>query len=373
MCFPLSKKSLVCVISLACLLAAIPWPCLGAQNGSVSGYYVDKIASSTLDIVFDKKIVDGKEYDKLRGLAAPLPLDPLMAGPEIIDLYGRLGDLFISRGIATPQEIENIKYRAVSGWGFKIAGADPLLYGTLFLELMIDKGIVPLVHAQYVLDSARTDWTGGESGGIIAIGSNILEEDVYIDDLLDPQMNPHYVALKKREIALAFDEYQEALRLYEDTPWYRFFARNSRLKSTEQALEDYLERIEDFSQAKIQFNYDVYRNTDGFMSWRKPFRKQKWLDSVRDHGNFALACADFKLAYARQEYREESWWFFWAKLGKEKAYRQAQEEFSATVLGVEKLWREAGIITGPTGKSLKTGPAANRGTLKIEIDKKDDM
>ncbi len=365
-------KALSIIFAFVCMFSCIPQEGHCQERGSINGYYVDQIASSTLDALYDKGILTSKEYKELKALAQPLPADPRLAGPGVIDIYTRLGEIFIERGIASSYEIEAIKHQAVSSFGLKIAGADPVLYSTLMLQLMVNKEIIPLVHGQYILDTARAELIiDGDS--FLGVGLQIFEGLDAIGDLLDPQMNPNYVALKKREIGRLYEELLDSKRRYEETPWYRPFARYSRKKALYNALEDYLDGVESFAQSKVGFHYDVYVNTSGIMSWRKPFRKQKWMNSLMEYSYFILGRADYKLDWARQEYENESWWCFWSKLAKKKVYEQAQKEHQEALRRVEDIWLDAGIISKPTAKSLKTADGTDAGQLNIKLEKKDDM
>ena len=214
-------------------------------------------------------------------------------------------------------------------------------------------------------------------GDIIDSGRTIVDEINKIGDVVDPKMNPNYVALKTREIGRALEEYQEAKRRYEDTGWYRPFARSSRKKEMERAKQEYLDKVEAFSQAKVDFDYDVYQNTSGYMIWRKPARKNKWQNSLRNHSEFLLNCADHKLRKAQQEYDDASWIFFWNKLGKKKKLEQAKADYDSTLEYVERLWADAGLLAGSGLKTREVMPPSEvqpgEDVQKLGVDTEGDM
>ena len=212
-------------------------------------------------------------------------------------------------------------------------------------------------------------------GDIFDAGRTIYDEVNKIGSVADPKMNPNYVMLKRREIQRALENYQEAKRRYNDTGWYRPFARKSRKKEMKRALEENLDKVESFSQAQVNFKYDVYRNSDGVMIWRKPARKESWQNSLRSHSEFLLNRSDSEVKRTKKEYDDAWWIFFWNKAAKKKAYEQAKDNYDMTREEVERMWMEAGLMSDSGWfSSTTTLPAESEGGAeRIGRDGRGDM
>ncbi|MDP7423416.1 MAG: hypothetical protein QGH40_16210, partial [bacterium] len=157
---------------------------------------------------------------------------------------------------------------------------------------------------------------------------------------------PYYVQLKLREVNMALEHYRLAKKRYEDTHWVRVFARRSRKKDMERSLDEYMSRVLKLSQAKYEFAYDVYKNTSGFMSWRLPARKQKYIDSLREYSELQIDWAAYKVKKARQEYEDTPVIFFLSRMARKKALERAKDEYEQTIAFVETMWLDAGMIDG---------------------------
>ncbi|MDP7422323.1 MAG: hypothetical protein QGH40_10600 [bacterium] len=190
---------------------------------------------------------------------------------------------------------------------------------------------------------------GDEYKDIYDSGKDIWDQ---IDDLSsklgeasDPKMNPAYLAMKQREIRQALEDYQDAEKRYEETSRFRLFARSSRKKAMDQAREEYLEKVKEFSRTKVNFTYEAYKSADGFMGWRKSARKDTYRDTLKEHCDFLLNRADEKVKRTRREYRDEWWIFFWSKLKKRGTYERAKADYQDARDEVDYLWSREDLIT----------------------------
>ncbi len=211
-------------------------------------------------------------------------------------------------------------------------------------------------------------------GDVIDTGKTIVDEIDKIGDIADPKMNPQYIALKKREIQRAYDDYKDAKERYEDALWL-IGNRSGKKKEMERARNEYLDKVEALSKSKVDFDHDVYKNTEGFMIWRKPARKKKWQGSLNQHCGFILNRADDNYKRARKEYEDEWWLFPWAKLSKKKAMERAKGERDDTFDRVEDMWADAELISTPGLKTrviIPEGQPAEDGS-SIEVDPGADM
>ncbi len=207
---------------------------------------------------------------------------------------------------------------------------------------------------------------------ILESGKEIIDQINEIGDIVDPKMNPYYLQLKLREINMALEHYRLAKKRYEETGWYRPFARRSRKKEMEKSLDEYMSRVLKLAQAKYEFAYDVYKNTSGFMSWRLPARQEKYQKALREYSQLQLDWASYKLRKAKQEYEDTPVIFFLSRMARKKAYEEARDEYEQTLAFVETLWMDAGLIQLPF--NLPAQEVVPGGEIeKIDVNKVGDM
>jgi hypothetical protein len=218
-------------------------------------------------------------------------------------------------------------------------------------------------------------------GDIFDAGKTVVDEVNKVGSITDPRMNPQYVALKRREIQRALRDYQDAKDRYEDTASIRLFARSNRKKEMNRAREEYLDKVETFAKAQADFQYDVYINTDSYMTWRKPARKKNYHNALRDYTEFMMSRADTNVKRTRKEYDDEWWIFFISKIKKKNAYEKAKKDRDEMFDRVEDIWRDAGLFSDSGWFNLsesipESQPGAAGGDVdgsKIELKPKPDM
>ena len=147
------------MVGLFLLMGSMPMLSLAqdARGLQVGGYDVTKIAVATIDLLQEKGIatIDEAKAFRVSLSAAQPPDDPLVADPHIIDWYRRLGTLFVEKGVATSEEIARLHARAQQSGGLRVAGQNPLVLATSFLDLLVTKKLVTLQQAQSILDTAK--------------------------------------------------------------------------------------------------------------------------------------------------------------------------------------------------------------------------
>ena len=217
---------------------------------------------------------------------------------------------------------------------------------------------------------------------IVDVGKDVWDEanglfDKF-NDAIDPKMNSYYLEMKKREIQRALDDYNEAKKLYENTGWYRPFAIRSRKKKMDEARDKYFDQVDALSKAKVNFAYDVWKNTGKFTFWREDDRKKAYRKALSEHCNFLLDCADEKVKRTRREYHDEWCIFFWAKFSKWRAYEDAREDYEDARDEVTYLQGREGLLADDDWAAEKATrhlqQAQPAGEVKsIGIDRPGDM
>ena len=144
------------IMSVILTTILLTLPASRVFSGTIGGYDVTKLSASTLEIVKEKGIVTDKKASDLEKLITTQPADLLSEGTSIIDFYNKLGEIFISKGIATKADIEKSTEAATQSGGVKIGGMNLVVLGASYLNLLIDKDLLTQDGAQQVLDHARS-------------------------------------------------------------------------------------------------------------------------------------------------------------------------------------------------------------------------
>lgn len=141
------------LIALVASAVALP---ARAEGVIIGGYDVAMVASATVELLAEKRVITAAEAKGMDAAIASLPSsDPLLSAAPAVDLYEGIFQRLADRGIASPAEIAAMKKAAAESGGVKANGMNPLLLAASCLDLLSKKSLIPLPEAQKILDTAR--------------------------------------------------------------------------------------------------------------------------------------------------------------------------------------------------------------------------
>lgn len=147
-------KSVITFFALLILLGIGAVPC--AADTRIGGYDVSRIATSTLDVLKAKGILNDAGAAKLEVfLDSENASDPLIASQSIVEFYGKLGAILIEKKTLTAEDVESAKIQARESGGMKAGGLNPVVLAASFLDALGKKGVVTVGDAQAILDNAK--------------------------------------------------------------------------------------------------------------------------------------------------------------------------------------------------------------------------